>query len=452
MSGLRSDKLFVQDANKSFLWLGRFLLAWFAIIGTFALFYNLKNSISYLNAWTIGEWLITYAGGFVRRGLPGQVLYGIAGVFQVSPVDVIRLWCCLAFLLFVCVLWDLAGRHLDRVLLASPFCLLMPLLGDYFFRKDITIVLLYGLCLWVLADQSRARSSRNAFYSIALVNAFGVLAVLSHESFIFFGLPSLVWAVSRWKVDHFFRELNRFALLRGFILLGPIILASIAVLIFKGSDQNVILIHRSWQNLSPLFANQAGLSSSLPPDGAINALGWSMVQQPTFAISQLMSPIAYAFGQLPTLYPPFPAVLPWILTVYWVLLLFISAGEAVWRARRIQIALIQLLCVAPLFLIGVDFGRWIFLLTASCSLLYGFWVKTLGKDASETASFQVVMPLFVQSAFSRSFRWGISSRLGLLLLGIPACCWSLRGFGLATPVGYPYKFFVICLLKGNCAG
>jgi len=452
VNGLRIDKPFGCDPNKIFLWLGRFLLAWFAAIGTLSFYYNLKNSTSYLNSWTIGEWLITYAGGFVRRGLPGQVLYGIAGVFHVSPVDVIRLWCCLAFLLFICVLWDLVGRHLDKVLLASPFCLLMPLLGDYFFRKDISVVLLYGLCLWVLANQSTARSRRNAFYGLAVVNAFGVLAVLSHESFIFFGLPSLVWAISCWKVSHFFGKLNCFALLRGFILLGPIVLASIAALIFKGSDQNVVLIHRSWQDLAPLFANQAGLSSSLPPDGAINALGWSLDQQPTFVISQLLSPIAYAFGQSPPLSPAFPAVLPWLFTVYWVLLLFSSAGEAGWRTRRIQIALIQLICIAPLFLIGVDFGRWIFLLTSSCSLLYGFWVKTLSEETAEIASSPVVMPLLAQSLFSRFFRWGIFSRLGLLLLGIPACCWSLRGFGLATPIGYPYKFFIICLLKGNCAG
>ena len=33
---------------------------------------NLYKNNSYDNSWTIGEWLISYAGGFVRRGLPGE--------------------------------------------------------------------------------------------------------------------------------------------------------------------------------------------------------------------------------------------------------------------------------------------------------------------------------------------------------------------------------------------
>ena len=35
---------------------------------------NLYKNRFYDNSWTVGEWLISYAGGFIRRGLPGQVI------------------------------------------------------------------------------------------------------------------------------------------------------------------------------------------------------------------------------------------------------------------------------------------------------------------------------------------------------------------------------------------
>ena len=43
---------------------------------------NLYNNRFYDNSWTIGEWLISYKGGFVRRGLPGQIIHFIAENFN----------------------------------------------------------------------------------------------------------------------------------------------------------------------------------------------------------------------------------------------------------------------------------------------------------------------------------------------------------------------------------
>ena len=37
---------------------------------------NILSNKTYLNdSWTIGEWLINYQGGFVRRGLLGEGIY-----------------------------------------------------------------------------------------------------------------------------------------------------------------------------------------------------------------------------------------------------------------------------------------------------------------------------------------------------------------------------------------
>ena len=449
----KSDASGLDRNSRRLPWLPNLLLIWFGFVGTLGFIYNLKNASSYLSSWTIGDWLISYAGGFVRRGLPGQFLYSLAKASHLSPIYFIWGWCCIAFVLLAVLLWRFASARLDPVLLASPFCLLMPLLGDYFFRKDITIVLLYGLCLLIISRCSRAPGLLREFGCIIGVNSLGVLAVLTHESFLFFGLPSLIWLSPRCFrafSGHVLRGVP--SVMCGLIYLLPICFASAAVLIFKGSGQHALLIHHAWQEVADLFATQSGLLASHPPDGAINALGWSMNAQPVFVISQLVLPISYAFGQLPPLNPPIPAVLPWLITVYVVVLLFCAAGQSAFRELRIRVIAFQLCCVAPLFLIGVDYGRWIFLLTTSSALLYGFlpsfyFFKCLkGRCLS--------FPLFVHAnaLIPSALRQGSVVLMALLLLGIPACCWSIRGFGLASPIGYPYKFFVICLSKGNCAG
>ena len=47
---------------------------------------NLYKNRLYDNSWTVGEWLISYAGGFVRRGLPGELIHFISNKFSLSPI------------------------------------------------------------------------------------------------------------------------------------------------------------------------------------------------------------------------------------------------------------------------------------------------------------------------------------------------------------------------------
>ena len=50
---------------------------------------NLYKNRFYDNSWTVGEWLISYAGGFVRRGLPGELIHFIS---QIGGILVVFIW------------------------------------------------------------------------------------------------------------------------------------------------------------------------------------------------------------------------------------------------------------------------------------------------------------------------------------------------------------------------
>ena len=67
---------------------------------------NLYKNRFYDNSWTVGEWLISYAGGFVRRGLPGELIHFISTQYSLSPIllvwifSVLSLVCLILLILY----------------------------------------------------------------------------------------------------------------------------------------------------------------------------------------------------------------------------------------------------------------------------------------------------------------------------------------------------------------
>ena len=41
------------------------------------------------NDWTVGEWLISYSGGFVRRGLPAELIHFIFTKYSLNPILIV---------------------------------------------------------------------------------------------------------------------------------------------------------------------------------------------------------------------------------------------------------------------------------------------------------------------------------------------------------------------------
>ena len=71
------DESIEKLLNKFFLY---FLLLTFitTVAGAYANY--LKH-----NRWSIGDWLINYQGGFVRRGLSGELFYTLSQITHINP-------------------------------------------------------------------------------------------------------------------------------------------------------------------------------------------------------------------------------------------------------------------------------------------------------------------------------------------------------------------------------
>jgi len=108
---------------------------------------NLYKNRFYDNSWTVGEWLISYAGGFIRRGLPGQVIFYLSSNFDINPIYLTWLISGFSIFFLLILIKTLCWGTFQKPFLLSSLILMGPVSEDYLIRKDVFLVLLYGACL-----------------------------------------------------------------------------------------------------------------------------------------------------------------------------------------------------------------------------------------------------------------------------------------------------------------
>ena len=134
----------------------------------------------------VGEWLINYAGGFVRRGLGGAVILALTDAFGVRPrlaVFAVLAACYAATLLTLAVAVMRPPRVtvLDLLLVVSPFAALFPLLHAVAAnRKEVLLFALAALAYGTDLGQLRS-SARCIFWALVLA-----VLVAIHDGAIFF--------------------------------------------------------------------------------------------------------------------------------------------------------------------------------------------------------------------------------------------------------------------------
>ena len=381
---------------------------------------NLYKNRFYDNSWTVGEWLISYAGGFVRRGLPGQIIHYISTLFFISPILLVWLFSVAALISLAILLLDFCKDLFQRSFLLSQLIILAPISENYLIRKDTFLVLLYGLSLIALKKFSKEKISK--FCCILCVNFFSIIGVLSHESYGIWGLPSLIiifYLLNRGTKRGIYQSI-----LFSIVYLIPSILSFTTCWVFKGNLQQALLIHESWQNLKDILPTLGSLNESQPL-GAIAAIGWGKSQ---VYVSSLFS----QFNLLIFWHPGM-----WLLTIYIVLKLFIGKKRDYFQSAKRSIVCLQLIAFSPLFLF-VDIGRWIFMWLSSSALLFAFLIQVFGieKVIYHTEGFKGGK--FLKKIIT-PFNSAKTYDIFLLSIGIPHCCWSIGRYIVANPIGFGIK-------------
>ncbi len=313
--------------------------------------------------WNSSEWMINYAAGFVRRGLGGELLLGS---MQATGLSFFAIWATIttAIYLALCgfVAWRsyrLGGSKLWRFcLLMNPALLIFPVecrpYGS-FLRKEVLFVagtaLLVSLCERAL-KRGRTGAVADVFPVLAGFVVASVTLALLHEGMFLFGWLPLNAAILVTCL-----KCNRVGLKAAWVLMCvatlPALAATAASVHWHGDAQTASAICASWHAESIPTVCVAG--PQFPP--AVDALSWSVRDAVTLTMR--------AAGRAPV----FLAIFVFVAT-----LLLASIGKVVPDTRldhRLAVLVFPLLFAVPIFVLGWDWGRYLFLVMGQqlCVLL-----------------------------------------------------------------------------------
>ncbi|MGB6133127.1 MAG: hypothetical protein WBG54_15200 [Acidobacteriaceae bacterium] len=307
-------------------------------------------------SWGTSEWMINYSAGFVRRGLGGAVL---GEVLRLTGIRFFPFWVVAGTLSFagLCayvlrITWRMRGPGLWRLaLLLNPILLITACHYGTYARKDLVFVwatlLNVAVCGQMLANARRSVAWRAVILLLTFAGCGTVLALL-HEGLLPFSWLPINLAVCAYALRQLGLRRRTVALL---LVLGmaPAGAAVAGAALHHGNAQMARTICESWQSAAPVKCQE---EEQMPPE--VERLGWSLPRGIALA-----APIA----------PMFP--------LYPVLLILaggleILAIRILMPAARLEHLLATLLLAfvasLPLYVLGVDWGRWL-ALTGMCSLL-----------------------------------------------------------------------------------
>ena len=307
------------------------LRLWLSGICLFA-FFLIARHVDAQNGWVLGDWMIDYRQGFVRRGLTGELAQALSAWLPGAAV--------LYTGLFVAVAWLVIGLYFARVLTAirmpcwyvllvlSPAGLFFSVYGaDQVGRKEILLFASLAVYVWRLIS-----GARDGLLIQMLWALWGACLVLMHEGAVFYGpyfLMAAYWGGRR-----------KDALVSAMGLMAGMLIATLLLLALA----------------EPL--NGRALCSSLVMEGRMSA---SICDG---TIKWPLHSIADSFNNALVTVKHFN-----YLAVYGLSLMLIVAPVWVWRildrsnAGALHpplwaFAVVWLLSL-PLFLIAVDWGRFI---------------------------------------------------------------------------------------------
>lgn len=187
--------------------------------------------------WQISDWLINYQGGFVRRGLIGQMIYTI---WQIHPFDIVSavrtqsMIFTIFLLIIVLRIFSKEGWSLSFLPFGFCFFFLAFLLWA---RRDCLLLVFTYLVFWCYR---RYVAHKSYVWGLCFGVSSAVL-ILCHEAFFFFSIPILM--VYGWQLYRQDRHKNIVAYLLPFV---PAILSMAVVCINKGDAQTAESIWASW--------------------------------------------------------------------------------------------------------------------------------------------------------------------------------------------------------------
>lgn len=287
-------------------------------------------------SWVSGEWAINYEGGFGRRGLIGNILFHFAQEYDLEIVDVIFYFKCLIYLSF----FFLFIFFLKKKISLSSFAIIIAPWGLFFELNDIygagrkEILLMFVFITFLLFNRySNYKDHYDFFFFFSLP-----FLVLIHEGLFFFFHFFLLFIFLKGALNA--RRLLYFSFHYGVSLLIIIFFA-----IDRADSQSRInQICYSLRKVTKL--SDSNLNEFCA--GSISHLTWA------FYDLSVKYFIIYLFYGILSFVP-----------IYWFFIKYVNRK----KSKDHSFLILSLFVTLPLFIVAVDYGRWIHIICTLTALL-----------------------------------------------------------------------------------
>lgn len=281
-----------------------------------------------LNDYSYSEFLINFQGGFVRRGLSGEILYQIYNLVNyplVPTITIISYAAFFAVVIFFC--YKFHQRKYCWWILLSPLILNFT---THIVRKDFLLFVLFIGILYLLQDQ------RLSIVKSISACVLTIIALFLHEAFIFWGVPIYALLLLSEKGN---KPLNYL------LILSPLA-TFIVILLNKGTLETASAVIDSWNSLLP------GTPLIETYDNSIGAIGWDTTDALIFHLR------TNAEGDGYVLIPIYLVASYYMLTNY--LYVFNTKYDKIENTRLTLsiLYILEILCLIPMFtILSCDTGR-----------------------------------------------------------------------------------------------
>jgi len=253
-----------------------FLVFLIIFITLFSYYLSTVRNFANLYNYVYSEWLVNYAGGFVRRGLTGSVIFWLRENLNLTNAKTFFMVIYSFYLIFfvwsiiylIKVNKSLKVLTIETILifLFLPCLILFPInsLGGLG-RKEYLFFFGLLINLWLvsqsvnslyLSDINKAKQELNrktidkyCYQLFIFYNLFSIPTALSHEAILFLVLPlNILITFTLLRLNNSSIQVVKNTLL----IYSPTILVCLISMIFKGNEEIAMSICQSWQK-SNLF-------------------------------------------------------------------------------------------------------------------------------------------------------------------------------------------------------
>jgi hypothetical protein len=293
----------------------------------------LSNTLEY-SPWSYSELLISYPGIFTRRGLIGELITlfdSDAVLLNTVNIFVFVNFVVFALLSFIHIKISKLNPIQHLLYLISIFGILnITLFNQYYHRKEMFVLNLFMLTLLLI----RFKVNNNLLFIFTII--FSVLMVLIHEGIAMLAVAFTVLIIKN-KMQFSIKMVNAYSMI--------VLLSFISVIFSAGNENASNLI---WNSLSEFDRGLIDIQTN-----AITAIGWSLFDS-FFKTTQVL-----IFSGSMFLWSFYFAIFAWTFLAIFKIELnklnfsFTTLKEFLLKEK-------YFIVIPILFIVGFDWGRWIF--------------------------------------------------------------------------------------------